>query len=67
MGELCQHFKIKFLQRGCVIRMLEISNLTKKFGKFTALNEVNLNVGKEKFLALLARMVQGKQQRFASY
>lgn len=60
MGELCQHFKIKFLQRGCVIRMLEISNLTKKFGKFTALNEVNLNVGEGEIFGFIGPNGAGK-------
>jgi ABC-2 type transport system ATP-binding protein len=39
---------------------IELNNLTKKFGDFTAVDDLSLQVKKVKYLVFLALMVQEK-------
>ena len=43
--------------------MLQINKLCKRYGKFQALNNLDLSIPKGEFLDLLDRMVQEKLQQ----
>ena len=41
--------------------MIEIKNITKKYGDFTAIEDISFNVEKSSMLLLWANLVQAKQ------